>query len=96
MENKGLSAQLTAPTYTYQADVKLQLESKKDIRRRLGISPDDADAVAITFAFPYLEEAFNPNIGHNGGPELEGDSYTETNPYAQVVGGKFNPMGMPR
>ncbi len=88
LENKGLSAQLTAPTYTYQGDVKLQLESKKDIRRRLGLSPDDADALAITFAFPYLEEAFAAP------PEqaAKAESYTEVNPYAGVVSSKFNPM----
>ena len=86
-ENKGLSAQLTAPTYTYQADVKLQLESKKDIRRRLGISPDDADALAITFAYPYLEQAFVQVPG----AEAENTSYEEVNPYASVVAGNFNP-----
>lgn len=88
-ESKGLSAQLTAPTYTYQGDVKLQLESKKDLRRRLGISPDDADALAITFAYPYLEEAFAPP---RLGEEIEeGDSYTEANPYSSVTSTKFNP-----
>ena len=97
-EAKGLSAQLTAPTYTFAQDVKLQLESKKDLRRRLGISPDDADAIAITFAYPYLEEAFaHPQTsGHNGGPPLDDDngsnSYAEANPYAQVSRSQFNPL----
>jgi len=75
-EDKGLSAQLTAPTYTYAGDVKLQLEAKKDIRRRLGISPDDADALAISLAFPWLDDAFL--LTPVGG---EGTSYTERNPY---------------
>lgn len=95
-ESKGLSAQLTAPTYTYQGDVKLQLESKKDLRRRLGISPDDADAIAITFAFPYLEEAFAPQYGHNGEPPLEGDSYAESSPYSNVTNSNFNPTQVTR
>jgi len=89
-EGKGLSAQLTAPTYTYQGDVKLQLESKKDLRRRLGISPDDADALAITFAYPYLEEAFAmPNREED---ETEGESYAEVNPYKAVTSTRFNPL----
>jgi hypothetical protein len=88
LEEKGLSAQLTAPTYSYQADVKLQLESKKDLRRRLGISPDDADAIAITFAYPYLEEAFTPTPRDG---ETEGDHYAEVNPYAAVSSSRFNP-----
>lgn len=62
----------------------------------LGVSPDDADALAITFAYPYLEEAFSMSKqpGHNGGPPLEdaGDSYAEANPYAQVTSSKFNPL----
>lgn len=94
-QEKGLSAQLTAPTYTYSQDVKLQLESKKDLRRRLGISPDDADALAITFAYPYLEEAFAPPKGEDG-REPEGDSYAEANPYAHVTGTKFNPLQVTR
>lgn len=93
-EGKGLAAQLTAPTYTYVSDVKLQLESKKDLRRRLGISPDDADALAITFAFPYLEEAFAPPPP--AGEETEGDHYSEANPYASVSSRKFNPTQVSR
>lgn len=93
-EAKGLSAQLTAPTYTFAGDVKLQLESKKDLRRRLGISPDDADALVITFAYPYLEEAFMPKMPD--GEELEGENYAENNPYAQVTGTKFNPTQVQR
>ena len=88
-EGKGLSAQLVAPTYTYSRDVALQLESKKDIRRRLKISPDDADALAITFAEPWLEEAMRPAHVDEG----ESAAYDEANPYAAVSGSKFNPIG---
>jgi hypothetical protein len=89
-EGKGLSAQLTAPTYTYAGDVKLQLESKKDLRRRLGISPDDADAFVITFAYPYLDEAFSAQDFAEAGDE--GESYADLNPYAAVTSTKFNPL----
>lgn len=94
MDNKGLSAQLTAATYTFSGDVKLQLESKKDLRRRLGISPDDADAIAISFAFPYLEEAFAPPPSDS--EEMEGDSYAEANPYANVTHSNFKPTQVQR
>lgn len=77
-EDKGLSGQLTAATYTFSRDVLLQLESKKDLRRRLGISPDDADALAITFAEPWLAQAFAlPDTG----AENDESRYTEANPY---------------
>ncbi len=77
-DEKGLSDQLTAPTYTYQADVRLQLESKKDIRRRLQISPDDADALAITFAEEWLELAGTLT---STAVETGGTAYSERNPY---------------
>lgn len=87
-ETSGLSAQLCAATYTYSRDVALQLESKKDIRRRLGLSPDDADALAITFAEPWLELA----PGMSSEAEGEAAAYAETNPYAGVTTAQFNLM----
>lgn len=73
----SLRDQLCAATYTYSRDVALQLESKKDIRRRLGISPDDSDALAITFGEPWLDEA--PGMMPNAGGAAA--AYNETSPY---------------
>ncbi len=50
-DNPELMADLVAPTYTFKGD-KLQLESKDQIKARLGRSPDLGDALALTFAFP--------------------------------------------
>lgn len=47
----ALVAELTTPTYSFQGD-KLIIEPKKEIKKRLGRSPDLADALAVTFAFP--------------------------------------------
>lgn len=44
-------AELTTPTYYFQGG-KFQLEDKKQIKARLGRSPDLADALAQTFAIP--------------------------------------------
>lgn len=49
---RELVAELTTPTYTVHGD-KLAIEPKKDIKRRLGRSPDYADALALTFAVPF-------------------------------------------
>lgn len=46
-----LVAELTAPTYTLNGG-KLQLEDKDITKKRIGRSPDLADALALTFAFP--------------------------------------------
>lgn len=50
-DNPELLADLTAPTYAFKGD-KLQLESKDQIKARIGRSPDCGDALALTFAFP--------------------------------------------
>jgi hypothetical protein len=51
-ENLVLSDELTAPTYTMTAKEAIQLESKKEMRARGVASPNVADALALTFAFP--------------------------------------------
>ena len=47
-----LTKELAAPTYTYDGQSRLKLESKDTIRERVGFSPDRADALALTFAEP--------------------------------------------
>lgn len=52
-----LTKELAAPTYTYDGQSRLKLESKETIRARVGFSPDRADALALTFAEPVTAEA---------------------------------------
>jgi hypothetical protein len=47
----GLAAELTTPTYSFKGDTLL-IEPKEEIKKRLGRSPDLADALALTFAQP--------------------------------------------
>ena len=44
--------ELTGPTFTHTKKEEIQLESKKDMRRRQVPSPNIADALACTFAMP--------------------------------------------
>jgi hypothetical protein len=46
-----LIAALSQTTYTFRGD-RLLLEPKEQLKARLGCSPDDADAFALTFAQP--------------------------------------------
>lgn len=55
-----LSRELTAPTYTFK-DGKFLLESKEQIKKRLGFSPDMADALGLTFSLPEMPRS-NPLI----------------------------------
>lgn len=50
--NADLKTDLCVPTYKYDAANRFQLESKDDIKKRGMRSPDLADALALTFAFP--------------------------------------------
>lgn len=54
-ENVTLVDELTAPTYSLTAKEAIQLESKKEMRARGVASPNVADALACTFAFPSFE-----------------------------------------
>lgn len=48
-----LLAELTAPEYSFDAQGKIRLEKKDDVKKRLGgKSTDLADALALTFALP--------------------------------------------
>lgn len=51
-----LIAELTIPEYSFQGD-KLLMEPKEKIKARLGRSPDYADALALTFAYPVQARA---------------------------------------
>ena len=47
-----LKSDLCQPRYDFDPMGKLRLESKEKIKSRCGKSPDLADALALTFAFP--------------------------------------------
>jgi hypothetical protein len=51
-DSDSLHADLTATGYKYDSAGRLLMESKDDVKKRLGGSPDEADAVALTFALP--------------------------------------------
>jgi len=50
--DSGLKTDLCVPTYAFDASNRMQLEKKEDIKKRGMRSPDLADALALTFAYP--------------------------------------------
>ena len=60
-DDPELKAQLIGPMYVYNLRGEIQLESKEDMMKRGVASPDRADALALTFAYPLA-----PHI-HAGG-----------------------------
>jgi hypothetical protein len=53
-DHQGLADDLTGPHYGFNADQAVLLEEKKHMKARGLASPDDADALACTFAEPVL------------------------------------------
>jgi hypothetical protein len=51
-DDDGLDQELTAVEYGHNAHDMLLLEKKDSIKKRLGISPDMADALALTYTMP--------------------------------------------
>lgn len=48
----SLHADLCALSYKFDSNTRLQIERKEDVKKRGLRSPDEADALALTFAFP--------------------------------------------
>lgn len=53
-QDARLEQDLTGPGYSHDKQDRLQLEAKEHMKARGVASPDDADALALTFAFPVL------------------------------------------
>jgi hypothetical protein len=51
-DDERLAAELTAVQYGFDANNRIQLEKKSDMKKRGLASPDDADTLAQTFAHP--------------------------------------------
>jgi hypothetical protein len=60
-DSDSLHADACGPGYKYDSHTRLQLESKDAMRARGVPSPDEWDAVALTFAEPVREGASNFN-----------------------------------
>lgn len=71
---------LTETNYTFYND-KMILEDKDDIKDKLGFSPDDADACALTFAEPVTPKERGTNVVHRARSAItQGyDAFAEVN-----------------
>lgn len=58
-DDPHLAAQLTAVEYKHDANNAILLEKKEDMKRRGLPSPDRADALALTFAYPVMVPEWN-------------------------------------
>jgi DNA-binding XRE family transcriptional regulator len=58
-DSDSLQADACGPSYKYDSNTRLVLEAKENMRRRGVASPDEWDAVALTFAEPVAPSASN-------------------------------------
>jgi phage terminase large subunit len=59
-EDPRLECDLTGPGYLLDSKVRIQLESEDDMKKRGLDSPDDADALALTFARKVAAPTYEP------------------------------------
>ncbi len=54
---------IVTPGYSYDSTARVKLEKKEDIKKRLGRSTDEGDAVCLTFAYPVTTggNTYKPN-----------------------------------
>lgn len=81
VDDAELESDLAAPEYTHDKRDRLILESKDDMKRRGQASPDDGDALALTFAFPVapINPKMRGRIAH--GQQDNTTALTEYDPY---------------
>lgn len=82
----GLKQELCAPLYTFDNQGRIKLESKDEIKKRLHeVSPDKADALALTFAAPVaapsIESELRRRIPNLGNPAHESDQPEAWDPW---------------
>lgn len=58
-DSRALEMDLTGPLYTFDAQNAVLLEKKSDMKKRGVASPDEADALALTFAYPVVARSIS-------------------------------------
>lgn len=58
----ALAFELLAPSYSYNASNEVQLEKKEDMKKRGIRSPDIADALALTYAYPVIGRSIEDTL----------------------------------
>ncbi|RUM90708.1 MAG: terminase [Thiomicrospira sp.] len=86
--DNDLEEDLISPEYSFNEKNEIVLERKKDIKKRIGRSPDRADALAITFSYPvtkvmdsFSQDSHEYNPYHDASHSSSGDASSDYNPY---------------
>ncbi|MCS7664737.1 terminase [Pseudomonas aeruginosa] len=63
LNDQQTADEISAPEYRVKLDGKIVLEDKAELKKRAGISPNRADALALTFSFPVVKKSFYAGSG---------------------------------
>ena len=74
-ENRELADDLIGVEYSFTPSNRIQLEKKEDMKRRGLSSPDLADALALTFAYPVAPKGMAGNRGEAAKKRRDYDPY---------------------
>ena len=74
-KDDALATDLTSVEYGFTSKDQIQLERKEDMRKRGIASPDDGDALALTFAFPVPPPVQNIESPLRGTPNQRAREY---------------------
>lgn len=74
-KDDALATDLTSVEYGFTSKDQIQLERKEDMRKRGVASPDDGDALALTFAFPVPPPVQNIETPMRGTPNQRNREY---------------------
>ena len=64
LRDQQTADELSAPEYKVRLDGKIVLEDKGELKKRAGVSPNRADALALTFAFPVVKKQYSHTQGN--------------------------------
>lgn len=84
-----IAAELTGRQYGFDTNSAIRLEAKADMKKRGLSSPDNADALALTFAYPVADApdhlpAMRGYRRRGGGGEGQGSHQSEYDPFEEL------------
>ncbi|WP_272516258.1 MULTISPECIES: terminase [unclassified Providencia] len=80
IDDQEVAEDLSTPEYKVELSGKILLESKVDIKKRIGRSPGKGDALALTFAYPVTKKERNNISTSSQGSHVVSDA--DYDPYA--------------
>lgn len=91
-EDQTLYTEITSIQTVPRMEGMVQLEAKKDMKKRIGFSPNRADALAISFAYPVVAKDRGDSFPHRKRlPSREHNPYEDLSRVLDTSTAEYNP-----